>query len=62
MFKFLFARHRKAYIKLAWKYKVWPNRVYRIAHGSKTRNDKEKKIIHELLALDIIHRRTDRKF
>ncbi len=62
MFKFLFARHRKYYIQLGWKYKMWPKRIYRLAHGSSPKNETEKKILHELLSLDIIHRRTDKKF
>jgi len=56
MFKFFSARHRKAYTSLAWKYKVWPEKVYKLAHGKHAHSKKEHKIVHELLALGIIHR------
>lgn len=56
MFNYLFARHRRTYISLGWKYKMNPERIYKLAHGSKIKTEKDKKIIHELLALDIVHR------
>ena len=62
MFKFLFARHRKAYIKVGWQYKTNPERVYKLAHGSRAKNNKEKQILHELLALDIFHRHHSSNF
>ncbi len=62
MLDFLFARHRKDYIRLAWQFKASPNRIYRLAHGSKPKTEKEKKILHEMLAIGIIHRRSDHKF
>ncbi len=58
-FKFLKARHRVTYIKLGWKYWMHPNRVWKLAHGSSPKTDKEKKVVHELLALEIIHRRSN---
>lgn len=59
MIKFLSARHKSTYIKLGFKYKVWPERVYRLAHGKHPRNHKDREINHELLALGIVHRHTD---
>lgn len=56
MFKFLKARHRKTYTSLAWKYFVWPEKVYKLAHGKHARSHKERDIVHELLALGVIHR------
>ena len=56
MFKFVRARHRQAYMKLAWKHLVWPEKVYKLAHGKHAHSKKERSIIHELLALGIIHR------
>lgn len=56
MFKFLRSRHRKLYIKLGMKYSVWPERVYKLAHGKHSRRSKDTKILHELLAEGIIHR------
>ena len=56
MFKFLRAKHRSNYFQLAWKYKLWPERVYNLAHGSRAKTEKEKKVIHDLLNLGIIHR------
>lgn len=62
MFKFLSAKHSKAYIDLALKYKVWPEKVYRIAHGHRAKGNKETRIAHELLSLGIIHRRSESSF
>lgn len=56
MFKFLRSRHRKLYMKLAMKYSVWPERVYKLAHGKHSRKSKDTKILHELLSEGIIHR------
>ena len=58
MFKFLSARHRSAYTNLALKYKVWPEKVYKLAHGKHAHSKKEHQIVHELLALGIIHPRS----
>lgn len=62
MFKFFKARHKKSYISLGWKYKVWPERVYRLAHGKHAHSHKDHQITHELLALGIIHRHTETNF
>jgi len=59
MFKFMKARHKSTYIKLGLKYKVWPERVYRLAHGHHPRNHKDREINHQLLALGIVHRNTE---
>ena len=59
MFKLLSARHRSAYTNLALKYKVWPEKVYKLAHGKHAHSKKEHQIVHELLALGIIHRHSD---
>jgi len=62
MFKFLKARHRGVYIKLALKYTVWPERVYKLAHGKHAKKSKDRKISHELLSLGIIHRRAESSY
>jgi len=59
MFKFLSARHRSTYTNLAWKYKVWPEKVYKLAHGKHARTKKERDIVHELLAQGVIHRHSE---
>jgi len=59
MFKFLTARHRSTYASLGWKYFVWPEKVYKLAHGKHAKNKKERKIVHELLAIGIIHRHSE---
>lgn len=60
MIKFLFSRHRSTYIKMGVKYKVWPEYVYRLAHGKKHgRHSTDSKILHELLAIGIIHRHSN---
>ncbi len=56
MFKFFRARHRDVYLKLAWKHFVWPEKVYKLAHGKHAHSRKDRNIVHELLALGIIHR------
>lgn len=56
MFKFLRSRHRKLYIKLGSKYNVWPEKVYKLAHGKHSNNSKDSKILHELLSEGVIHR------
>lgn len=56
MFQFLQAKHRDTYIHLAFKHWVSPGRVYAIAHGSHTKNNREKAVQNELLKLGIIHR------
>ncbi len=56
MFQFLRARHRSTYIQLGWKHFVWPEKVYKLAHGKHSHSKKEREIVHELLALGIIHR------
>lgn len=58
MFKFLSSRHSKLYWKLALKYNVWPEHVYKLAHGKRSRRSKDVKILHELLSEGIIHRHT----
>lgn len=62
MFKFMKARHKGVYIKLGFKFGVWPERVYRLAHGHHAHNHKDRKISHELLALGIIHRHKEASF
>ncbi len=62
MFKFLTARHRKTYTSLAWKYFVWPERVYNLAHGKHAKTKKDKNIVHELLAQGVIHRHSDSSY
>lgn len=57
MIKFLFARHRKVYIKLAIKHLVWPERVYILAHKGSSHNDLDRDILHDLLDEGILHRR-----
>lgn len=54
--KFLTARHRSVYIKIARKYKTTPWHVYRIAHGEEVVYDNDRKIAHELMDMKIIHR------
>ncbi len=58
MFQFLQAKHRDTYIHLAFKHWVSPSRVYSIAHGSHTKNQREKAVQQELLELGIIHRQS----
>lgn len=58
MFKFLRSRHRKLYCELARKYHVWPEKVYKLAHGKHSRNSKDTSILHDLLAHGVIHRHT----
>ena len=58
MFKFLKSRHRKLYWRLGLKYNVWPEHVYKLAHGKRSRKQKDTKILHELLSQGIIHRHT----
>ena len=62
MFKFLRARHRKLYISLALKYKVWPEHVYKLAHGKHTKKSKDRRIQHELLNQGIIHRHASESY
>lgn len=45
---FLFSRHRKIYIKIAYKYKTSPSVVYRLAHGKVTNKSKHHKILADL--------------
>lgn len=60
MFKFLRSRHKNLYIRLGFKYNVWPERVYKLAHGKKhAKRSKDTKIMHELLSEGIVHRRSD---
>ena len=59
MFKFLKARHKQTYISIAWKFKVWPERVYKLAHGKHAHSSKDHKITHELLSQGIIHRHAE---
>jgi len=56
MFKFLFARHRNAYIKLGFKYLCWPEVPYNLAHGKNAKTAKHSQICHEMLKMKIIHR------
>lgn len=56
MFKFLRTKHRSQYISLGWKYKMWPDKVRKLAHGKNAHSPKEKKVVHALLDLGIIHR------
>ena len=56
MFKFLRSRHRSQYMSIARKYCVWPEKVYKLAHGKHSHNSKDTKILHELLSEGIIHR------
>jgi len=56
MIRFLFAKHRKAYIKLGIKYFCWPELPYRLAHGKSAHGTKESEICHEMLKMRIIHR------
>lgn len=58
MFKFLFSRHRSTYIRLGWKHLVWPGRVYKLAHKGSGHTDLDKAILHDLLDLGLIHRRS----
>lgn len=62
MFKFIKARHRSTYIKMAFKYACWPERIYRLAHGHHAHNRKDRNISHELLALGIIHRQSNSSY
>lgn len=54
--KFLVSRHRSTYIKLAFKHFTTPWHVHSIAHGKKIKGGKDKKIVHDLLRLKIVHR------
>ncbi|MBR0037085.1 MAG: hypothetical protein IJP70_05535 [Bacteroidales bacterium] len=56
MLKFLFSRHRSAYIRLAFKFNTTPEHVYKIAHGQSVHGQKDSDIMHELLDLRIVHR------
>ncbi|MBQ0057353.1 MAG: hypothetical protein KBT20_06820 [Bacteroidales bacterium] len=56
MLKVLFARHRNVYFKLAFKYWVWPTRVYALAHGASAHSSKDSEIMHDLLDRHIVHR------
>lgn len=56
VFDFLKAKHRKDYMAIGLQYGVWPNRVWKLAHGSHAKNDKEKQIVHELLDLGLVQR------
>ena len=55
MLKFLFARHRATYIRLAFKYWTLPEHVYQLAHGKSHHGGKDSQICHELLELKIVH-------
>lgn len=56
MIKFLFAKHRSAYINIAMKYYVWPEHVYKLAHGASKKGGKDDDICKALLDKRIIHR------
>ena len=53
MFQFLRARHRSTYIQLGWKHFVWPEKVYKLAHGKHSHSKKEREIVHEHSVLSI---------
>ena len=56
MFEFLYAKHRDTYLRLAFQHYISPNRVWKLAHGSRAKSNKERLVQHELLDLGIIHR------
>lgn len=59
MFKFLRARHRSVYVRLGWKYSLWPDTVRKLAHGKRPRTSNQKHCLHALLNEGIVHRRHD---
>lgn len=52
--KFMYSGNRVVYIRLALKYRVAPWRVYSLAHGGRSNNRRENKILKELQKLHII--------
>ena len=52
--KFTYSSNRVAYIRLALKYRVTPWRIYSLAHGQRSNNRRENKILKELQKLQII--------
>ncbi|WP_071145181.1 hypothetical protein [Bacteroides ihuae] len=51
---FLYSTNRNIYIKLSLRYKVWPWRVYALAHGSRSKGRKDGKVLKALQKLGII--------
>ena len=62
MFAFLTASHRSDYISLGLKFRVWPERVYRLAHGGHSTGDLDRAIRRELCALGIIRKRRNQGY
>lgn len=56
MFRFLSAKHRWMYIKMAFKYRTSPNHIWKLAHGKSPKGQRDKRILHELLDIGIIYR------
>lgn len=57
MLKFLTSNHTRAYLAIGFKFHVWPERVYALAHGTRTVScEKDRNIQLELLEQGIIHR------
>lgn len=52
--KFMYSSNRVVYIRLAVKYRVTPWRIYSLAHGQRSNNRRENKILKELQKLQII--------
>ncbi len=56
MLKVLLAKHRLAYLKLAFKHWTTPGHVYELAHGKQPHGQKDSDICHDLLDMKIVHR------
>jgi len=56
MFEYLYARHRSDYIRIAFHNWTTPYHVWKLAHGKHPKNKKDRRIVHELLDLGIVHR------
>jgi hypothetical protein len=56
MIRFLTSSHCGTYIRLALKHFCTPEHVYNIAHGQEATRGRDRKIVHELFRLGIVHR------
>jgi hypothetical protein len=52
--KFIYSRNRGVYIKLALRYRLWPWRVYALAHGRHSKGRREGKTLEALHKQEII--------
>nr|WP_320059155.1 hypothetical protein [uncultured Bacteroides sp.] len=52
--KFIYSKNRGVYIKLALRYRIWPCRVYALAHGRRSKGRRESKTLKALQKLEVI--------